>query len=82
MQRRDESRAGNYRVGRAPTRLAPHNAETWERIAAELEARGSASYERLVALAKGHVSGQANAPHPHQFVDHCIRNGWLERIGE
>lgn len=68
----------SYRLGREPTRMAQHNAKTWAKLQQELAVRGSATYERLVALSKGHESGTKGAPHPHQFVDYCIRSGWLE----
>lgn len=76
-----DHRAASYCIARTPSRMKAHNAKTWARIETELGSGGAGTYDRLVALSKGHESGTEGAPHPYQFVDYCIRSGWLKRAG-
>lgn len=68
-------------IGRSPKRMAAHNAITYEAIATRISTDGPIPYGTAVSLAKHHVSGTASQPYPYQFVEYCLRRGWLRRVG-
>ncbi len=71
--------AGIYKLGTAPTRLAPHNQESWDIIVAILKAYGKADYYDLAVSVRQHKHGDKAASGPQSFVSYCIRSGWLQR---
>lgn len=61
-----------------PKRMASHNAATFGRMVATLlENGGRASYNALAQAATGHVHGDKKCTEPAQFVDYCLRRGWI-----
>ena len=70
--------AGTYMLGTMPSRLAPHNQESWEIIAAILKAYGTADYFDLAVSVRQHKHGDKAASGPKSFVSYCIRSGWLK----
>jgi hypothetical protein len=80
MKKKLSDYEGNYKIARAPTRMVPHNAETWAKIEREIAKYGVASFERLTALCIDHRHGSKSAIHPYQFITYCIQRKWLRRI--
>ncbi len=68
-------------IGRPPKSMAVHNALTYGAIAVGIAKEGPISYDDAVVLSRNHVSGAQTHPHPHQFVDYCLRHGWLRWVG-
>jgi hypothetical protein len=61
-----------------PTRMVEHNAVTFGRMVATLlQHSGRATYSALAAAATGHEHGDKSCTEPEQFVDYCLRRGWL-----
>ncbi len=68
-------------IGTPPKSMAAHNALTYGAIAVGIAKDGPISYDDAVVLSRHHLSGTKAKPHPHQFVDYCLRNGWLTWVG-
>jgi 5-methylcytosine-specific restriction endonuclease McrA len=79
-QKRDY--AGFYRIGNPPRgRIGPLTEPSWQKIVGFLAAKpgGTANFDELEMVVSDHQSGTKAAPHPYQFIQYCIKNGWLER---
>ena len=62
-------------------RMVEHNAETFGRMVGTLlQHSGRATYSALAA-ATGHEQGDKRCTEPEQFVDYCLRRGWLAEQG-
>lgn len=77
----DEADLRRYRLGRLPRGLNEENAASWSIIEAILTARGHSQFKVLATAITGHAPRDAAKLRPQQFVDYCIRRGWLKEVG-
>ncbi len=78
-----EELIGNYRIDKHPNlgRMSPHNAESWDKIDKAISKSGGvSSFDALNIAVKDHESGSKGSPHPYQFIDYCVKNGWLKKV--
>ncbi|MDO8863727.1 hypothetical protein Q6D67_18705 [Haliea sp. E1-2-M8] len=75
MSEHNQSLNLRFRLARQPSKpLKPHNQITFEKVQKCLQSSGGvARYQDLEAAARGHQSGDAGSPHPHQFIDYLIK---------
>jgi hypothetical protein len=72
---------GKFRLAASANPTASHNPETWTKIQKHFDRVGSiTSYDALVAVARGHLHRGEDSSNPHQFIDYCIKQGWLKRV--
>jgi hypothetical protein len=71
---------GRYRIARQPSRMKPHNAESWAVVNAILEGQKSADFRDLAVAVRNHLHYGTDPLHPQNFIAYCIRSGWLEAV--
>jgi len=74
----------NYQIEREPDlgRMAAHNLTTWMKIKEYWRKSGFVPMSRsaLEHVCRDHVAGDRSKPTPGQFIDYCVRMGWLGEV--
>ena len=71
-----------YKISREPRSMKPHNQESWDKVKACVNSHtpNHATFDELNIAVKGHLHHGKTPGNEHQFIIHCIKNEWLEKV--